>query len=110
MITVTYYRNRHWLEVKGHAETGEVGHDLVCAAATILMRTLVANVVELSAEERRYVRYPEWRMEKGEAWVSCKPVHRFTNMVELIYDSVIRGFVLLSEQYPEAVTYKEVKG
>ena len=110
MITVTYYRNRHWLEVEGHAETAEAGHDLVCAAVTILVRTLAANVLELSAEERRYVRYPEVSMEEGKARVSCKPVHRFTNMVELIFDSVIRGFVLLSEQYPEAVTYKEVKG
>lgn len=110
MISVTYYRKLHRVHVTGHAETGEAGYDLVCAAATILMRTLVANVLELSAEERRYVRYPEWRLAEGEAWVVCKPVHRYASMVELIYDSVIRGFALLSEQFPEAVTYKEIKG
>lgn len=110
MITVTYHRKWHRLHVEGHAETGEMGYDLVCAAVTILVRTLAVNVLELSAGEKRYVREPHIELESGEAEVSCKPVHRFTNMVELIYDSVIRGLVLLSQQYPEAVTYKEVKG
>lgn len=109
MITVTYHRKWHRLRVEGHAHTGEPGYDLVCAAATILVRTLAAHVAELGAE-RRYVREPHIKLEEGCAEISCKPVHRFTNMVELIYDSVIRGLALLSEQFPEAVTYNEVKG
>jgi uncharacterized protein YsxB (DUF464 family) len=110
MITVTYHRKWHRLSVEGHAQTGEQGKDLVCAAVTILVRTLAANVLELSATEQRHVREPHIKLEDGCAEVSCKPVHRFSSMVELIYDSVIRGLLLLSEQYPEAVTYNEVKG
>lgn len=109
MITVTYHRKWHRLRVEGHAQTGEPGNDLVCAAATILVRTLAAHVAELSAE-RRYVREPYMKLEEGCAEISCKPVHRYVSMVELIYDSVIRGLALLSEQFPEAVTYNEVKG
>lgn len=110
MITVTYHRKWHRLAVTGHAETGEMGTDLVCAAATILVRTLAVNVLELATTEKRYVREPYIKLEEGEAEVSCKPVHRYASMVELIYDSVIRGLVLLSQQYPEAVEYNEVKG
>ena len=109
MITVSYHRKWHRLSVEGHAQTGEPGHDLVCASATILVRTLAAHVAELSTD-RRYVREPHIKLEEGYAEISCKPVHRYTNMVELIYGSVIRGLLLLSEQFPEAVTYKEVLG
>lgn len=109
MITVTYHRKWHRLSVEGHAETGEPGFDLVCAAATILARTLAAHVAELSAE-KRIVKEPHIKLQEGCAEISCKPVHRFASMVELIYDSVIRGFLLMSEQFPEAVTYNEVNG
>lgn len=108
MITVTYHRKWHRLSVEGHAGTGEPGHDLVCAAATILVHTLASHVAELSAG-KRYVREPYIQVEEGSSVISCKPVHRYENMVELIYDSVIRGFVLLHEQFPGAVTYNEVK-
>ena len=48
MIDVTYDRKRLIVKVKGHAHSGEAGHDLVCAAA---------SVTELCADRRR-VRRP----------------------------------------------------
>ena len=35
MITVVYHRDRNRVSVEGHAQSGEVGHDLVCASASI---------------------------------------------------------------------------
>ena len=40
MITVVYHRDRNRVEVEGHAYSGEAGHDLVCASASILTHTL----------------------------------------------------------------------
>lgn len=53
MIDVIYDRKRLIVKVKGHAQSGEAGHDLVCAAASILVYTLSANVTELCADRRR---------------------------------------------------------
>ena len=40
MILITYYRDIPGIGVFGHAESGESGHDLVCAAASMLVYTL----------------------------------------------------------------------
>ena len=51
MIDVTYDRKRLILKVKGHAHSGEAGHDLVCAAASILVYTLAANAAACAGDQ-----------------------------------------------------------
>ena len=36
MISVTYCRNDNEVVVEGHANSGEKGHDLICASVSIL--------------------------------------------------------------------------
>ena len=48
MIKVVYHRGLNRVSVEGHAHSGGVGHDLVCASASILVKTIatLANNME----------------------------------------------------------------
>ncbi len=107
MIDVIYDRKRLTVTVKGHAHSGEAGHDLVCAAASILVYTLSANVTELCGH-RQWVRRPVLDIREGDTTISCAPVHGMQTVTTLIFDSVCTGFVVLQQQYPGNITYKVV--
>ena len=105
MIEVTYNRKKHHVTVKGHAQSGEVGHDLVCAAASILVYTLAGNVA-LLCENKKRVRRPHVDIKEGDTCISCSPVHGFENVVTLIFDSICSGFDVLQQRYPANISYK----
>ena len=107
MIKVIYNRSYHRLTVEGHAQSGEPGHDLVCAAASALAYTMAANVAHMA--DNGQAREPVMKLNPGEAEVWCKPVARFKSTVTLIFDSVCVGFELLAHQYPENISY-EIRG
>ena len=50
MINAVFERDNYRLTVKGHANSGESGHDLVCAAVSILTDTLVLNIKRLKKQ------------------------------------------------------------
>lgn len=104
MIDVTYHRKYHGVVVLGHAQCGEKGHDLVCAAVSSLVLTLAANVGSLAADGT--VRDYNIRTADGEAEIRCVPVRRMNDVVTLIYDTVCTGFDLLQTLYPENITYR----
>lgn len=97
MIRVRYHRKAHRLSLQGHAYSGEPGHDLVCASASILVWTLAAA---------RQVTAPELRLEAGDAAVSCKTPRRFDAPVTLIFDTICAGFALLAKNYPDNICYR----
>lgn len=107
MIDVIYDRKRLIVKVKGHAQSGEAGHDLVCAAASMLTYTLAANVTELCAD-RRNVRRPVLDIREGNTTIACAPVHGMQAVTTLIFDSVCMGFDILQQKYPENLSYKVV--
>lgn len=104
MIEVIYYRDKHKLTVKGHAKSGEAGHDLICAAASILTYTIASNVLQM-AENKRQIRRPKVKLEPGDASVSCSAIHGMDSVVTLVFDAVCQGFDLLAKQYPDNVLY-----
>jgi uncharacterized protein YsxB (DUF464 family) len=104
MVEITYHRKYNRLTAKGHAYSGEEGHDLVCAAVSALMLTMAANVNALSRQ--RSVREPGVHLAKGDAEVKCKPIRKMGNVVTLMFDTVGTGFQLLADQYPEYISYK----
>lgn len=104
MIDVRYNRKEISLTVKGHAQSGEAGHDLVCAAATILVYTLAANVSGL-CDDRAHARRPVIKLSEGDAIVKCSPVHGMKTVATLIFDSVCSGYEILASEYPENVRY-----
>ena len=104
MISVVYHRKYHKLSIAGHACSGEPGHDLVCASATILAYTLAASVANMSAAKQ--VRDAKIHLEEGVGEISCKPVRRFEAPVTLIFDTLCAGYELLAQNYPDNISYE----
>lgn len=107
MIDVVYHRNYHRLTIEGHAGSGEHGHDLVCASASILAYTLAASVANMS--EAKQVREPIIELKDGSGVIACKSIRRFEAPVTLIFDTLCAGYELLARDYPENISY-EVRG
>lgn len=109
MVEVVYHRDYHRVTINGHAGSGEAGHDLVCASASILAYTLAGNVMNLSTGGAKVIREPKILLKEGDAVVACSPVNRYRSTVTLMFDSVCLGFDLLAQKYPEFIKY-EVRG
>lgn len=104
MIKVNYHRDRNRVSVTGHAKSGEAGHDLVCAAASILVYTLASFVENLKAARQAY--NPTIDLKGGDAVISCTPPGRHKAAVTLVFDSICGGFELLARDYPENISYE----
>lgn len=104
MIQVVYHRAYHRVTIEGHAYSGEPGHDLVCASASILTYTLADRVIHLAASKQ--AREPVTKLEVGKAEISCNPSHRFKAAATLIFDSICAGFELLAAQHPQNISFE----
>lgn len=107
MIKVTYHRDLNRVEVVGHAKSGEAGHDLVCASASILVHTLASFVENM--KEARQAYNPKIDLREGDAMISCEPPSRYKGAVTLVFDSICGGFELLAKDYPDNISY-EIRG
>lgn len=104
MITAIYYRSYNRLTVEGHANSGDPGHDLVCAGASTLVYTLVANVGNLEAIGQ--ARNPAVNLETGYAEISCEAKRKSKAMVDRIFEAVCVGFEMLAQSYPQYISYE----
>ena len=107
MITVVYHRDRHRVSVEGHAYSGEKGHDLVCASASILAHTLATLVGNM--EKAGQTRYPTIEVGEGQALIACEVAGRYNSTVTFAFDAICAGFDLLAQSYPENISY-EIRG
>ena len=107
MIKVVYHRDLNRVSVEGHAQSGEMGHDLVCASASILIYTLTSFVENM--KEARQVYNPKTDLKEGDAVISCEPPSRYKGAVTLVFDSICGGFELLAKDYPDNISY-EIRG
>ena len=107
MIKVTYHRRYYRVTIEGHAKSGEMGHDLVCASASILAYTLAANVI--NSKSAGYLRNGLTKMEAGDTEIKCMPRSRYKSTMMMIFDTVCTGFELLAHDYPENISY-EIRG
>ena len=103
MVEITYHRRYHRFTAKGHAHSGEVGRDLVCAAVSTLMLTVAGNVQDLA--EQGSVKEPITHIAEGDAEVSCKVGSKMSNVVTLMFDTIGTGFAMLRSLYPEYIKY-----
>ena len=107
MIKVVYDRKNNKLTVSGHAGSGPIGHDLVCAAVSALALTLAGNVAYMEAQEA--VRNVITKLDEGDAEIQCTPYRQYKDSVAQIYRAICVGFELLATKYPENISY-EVRG
>jgi len=81
------------LTITGHALYAPIGQDIVCAAASMLWLTLEADISN---------RCDDCSIEHG-AMVSAQGPEALS-----IYRTIMTGYDLLAQQYPENITLKGV--
>ena len=94
MTRVTYCPEEYRLRVEGHAGAGAVGEDIVCAAASILLWTLVD-----AAQEFQMHLYTN----DGIAEVNCYPDEEQEEKCRFLFDTIWNGYGMLGENYPEHI-------
>ena len=104
MIKVVYNREHNRVTVEGHARSGEAGHDLVCASASILIYTLAsfARNTQKAKQSHKLI----LKLDSGDAEVSCKPKKPYKGAITLVFDSICAGFELLARNYPDNISYE----
>ena len=107
MTTIVYHRDLCRVTVDGHAQSGEVGRDLVCASVSILVYTLASFVENM--KEARQVYNPKIDLEKGDALISCDAPNKYKGAITLVFDSICAGFQILAQDYPDNISY-EIRG
>lgn len=103
MIEITYEPSRYELTMKGHAGYAEKGKDVVCASASMLCHALAQGLKEMRLG---LVNAPHINLTDGYAKITCMPKKEFLQNIDLIYWTVLNGFNLLAQSYPEYVTFK----
>lgn len=103
MIEITYVQNHNRVTITGHAQSGEAGHDLVCAGVTTLVYTLACNIQLL--EEAGAVREMEVRLEPGDACVRCIPTSSMEATVKFLFTSICVGLEQMALAHPDCVRY-----
>lgn len=107
MITVTLKQHdptRYLrLTVEGHADSGEVGHDLVCASSSILAYT-AAQIIHTMDKHGDLNGDPLIELENGMGIVSCrcKTDAIYAEAAHALFVVQV-GYQLLEHNYPQNV-------
>lgn len=90
------------LHVKGHAEAGEPGKDIVCAAASVLAYTIARNEQKQKLGD---ILKKVWIKEKpGELRVAVTAAGKSGYTAAMIsFLTVVEGYKMLEETYPDKV-------
>lgn len=104
MINIMYLRDKHRVTVEGHANSGEAGHDLVCAAVSSLVYTIAAFVQNMSSAGQ--IKSKSIKLKSGDARVGCTPKLKYRAGAVIVFDAICGGFELLARQYPEYIKYE----
>ena len=104
MIKVLYHRNLNRVSIEGHAHSGEIGHDLVCASTSILAYTLAAFVNNM--KEAGQTKYPTIELKEGQALIACNAPSKYKNTVTFAFDAICAGFDLLAQDYPDNISFE----
>ena len=107
MLKVSFEQkgNNLSLKLEGHAGQADIGHDIVCASASILAYTVAQFVKEAEANGCLKAS-AEIKLESGDAVVSCNPIDDMLIDIQNIYLFAEKGYHLLAHNYPQFVDLK----
>ena len=106
MTSIVYDVKGYTVTVEGHANSGEYGHDLVCAAVSALTHTLRANLEQLDACGALDTMTAE--IEPGRAHFAFRPTVGHSAFVRHTVTAVCVGFEVLSREAGEFISYQVV--
>ena len=106
MIKVIYHRDLNRVSVTGHARSGEEGHDLVCASASILVYTLASFVSNMKIAKQVY--NPTAELREGDALIYCDAPRKYKHSITLVFDSICGGFDILAKNYPDNISFEMI--
>lgn len=96
MTEVTRYKDR--ITIKGHSGYAPIGQDIVCAAVSILVQTLIQTVEELTTDKIEY------DMQPGKVDIKfwC-----LSDQSKVLIDAFFIGIEGIAEAYPDNVRLTE---
>lgn len=103
MVSITYSPKEGFLNIKGHAGSGEPGHDLICAAVSALCHTLEANLQHLDGIGFLADYHAE--IKPGKAKFVFKAAEGNQAVVRNTVNNIAVGFEILAQKAPENVRY-----
>lgn len=104
MIYVTYSPKKRLLKIKGHARYAQEGHDIVCAAASMVFYNLCAMLREYD-KDKAFARL-DITDKKGNAAVEVTPKTGYELWVDHDFYYALAGFELLANKYPDYIDLK----
>lgn len=104
MIKVINDREHNRITVEGHAYSGEAGHDLICASASILLYTIAATVDRMKASG--LIKDAEVDIKVGEGTVSYDPNGSHNMIIRAVLDSICFGYEILADTHPDNLSYE----
>lgn len=107
MINITFNPQTLELEVTGHAGQAEQGKDIVCSAVSMLFYTLADS---LNKSEEMLKKHAIIKMENGNGYLKCRPKKEYQGNITLMYWTILNGYQLLAEEYPQYITFKVIGG
>lgn len=102
MINITFKPNTMELIIKGHAEHGKKGKDIVCAAVSTLFYTLGEALWQSSS---MLYEEPLIKEEEGDAYIVCHPKEEYEGNIARTYWTILIGMQMIAEQYPKNVKF-----
>lgn len=87
------------LSVHGHAGRGQYGQDIVCAAASVLVETLMLGLTDVAHEP------PVGEVDPGSADVVFR--WPMSSEAQAIIETIVRGLKDLAESEADAVRFVE---
>ena len=105
MINITFDPKNLELELTGHAEQNEKGHDIVCAATSMLFYTLAES---LNRSEEMLKKKPIIKIDEkvGNGYIKCRPKKEYMGNSARTYWTILCGIELLVNEYPQYITFR----
>lgn len=100
MIEIKFNPSEYKLDVTGHAEHGNKGEDIVCAAISTLFYTLAESLLQ---SKHMMVGDVEIITEDGNGFISCHPKLEYEVNVSMIFWTILNGFELVAKNYEKNV-------
>ena len=103
MIHVTVFRKKNGyasgFSVRGHAECGDYGEDLVCAAVSAVVQTAILGVTDVLHLKADY------RIENGNTVCTLDPdiPEEAGREANLLIETMLAGLYSIREGYPKAL-------